>query len=169
MTKWLEKPPSAEIGEAGLAPDGRVGHLLDVRIVHFPPALHDGIAIFVRALAAGVEAGRAGVQQVDDAAVFLRLALEVVAGDALGGLGRPVGAHVGEDLRAVGQQLHEEHADAVEHVVFRCEDHRLLRAFEVERRVEDSLRIIAVGPMVRPLSLALEGRQRWRYGRRILQ
>ena len=93
---------------------------------------------------------------MDDAAVFLRLALEIVAGDALRGLGRPVGAHVGEDLRAVGQQLHKEHTKAVEDVILGRKDHRLLRAFKVERGVEHSLGIVAVGPVVGPLSLALE-------------
>ena len=93
---------------------------------------------------------------MDDAAVVLGLALEVVAGDALGGLGRPVGAHVGEDLGAVGQQLHKEHTKAVEDVILGRKDHRLLRAFKVERGVEHSLGIVAVGPVVGPLSLTLE-------------
>ena len=147
---------AAEVVEAGLAPDGRVGHLLDVLIRDLPPFLHNSVAVFVRALAAGVEAGCAGVQQMNDAAVLLRLTLQIIAGDALRRLRRPVGTHVGEDLCAVRQQLHEQHAETVEHVVFRCEDHRLLRAFKVEGRVEYSLGIVTVGPVVRPLSLALE-------------
>ena len=48
---------SAEVVEAGLAPDGRVGHLLDVLVGDLPPLLHDSVAILVSAFAAGVEAG----------------------------------------------------------------------------------------------------------------
>ena len=147
---------AAEVVKARLAPYGSIGHFLYVLVGDLPPALHDGVAVFIGAFAAGVETGRAGVEQVYDAAVVLGLALEVVAGDALGGLGRPVCAHVGEDLGAVGQQLHKEHAKAVEHVVFGRKDHRFLRAFKVEGGVEHGLGIVAVGPVIGPLPLTLE-------------
>ena len=147
---------AAEVVKARLAPYGSIGHFLYVLVGDLPPALHDGVAVFIGAFAAGVEAGRAGVEQVYDAAVVLGLALEVVAGDALRGLGRPVCAHVGEDLGAVGQQLHKEHAKAVEHVVFGRKDHRFLRAFKVEGGVEHGLGIVAVGPVIGPLPLTLE-------------
>ena len=54
-----------------------------------------------------VEAGRAGVEQVYYAAVLLSLALEFIAGGALGGLRGPEGTHIREYLRTVREQLHE--------------------------------------------------------------
>ena len=56
---------------------------------------------------------------------------EIVAGDALRGLGRPVGAHVGEDsARLVSSSMKSMPMPLS--TSFGREDHRLLRAFEVE-------------------------------------
>ena len=55
---------AAEVVKASLAPYGSVGHFLYVLVGDLPPALHDFVAVFVGAFAAGVEAGRAGVEQV---------------------------------------------------------------------------------------------------------
>jgi hypothetical protein len=76
-----------EVVKAGLAPHGGIGHLPDVLFGDVPPLLHGGAAVLIHALAAGVQAGRAGVQQMDDAAVLSGFALQIVAGDPFGRLG----------------------------------------------------------------------------------
>ena len=93
---------------------------------------------------------------MDEAAVLLRHAGHVIAGGPLGGLGGPVGAHIGKDLGAVGEQLHEQHPQTVEHVVLRGQDVGLPGAAVVEAGVQQGLRVIAVGIEVGPLALALE-------------
>ena len=93
---------------------------------------------------------------MDEALRFLRHALELVAGCLLDSLGAPVGAHVGEDLRRVRQQLAEEHAHAVERIVLGGEHVCLARAVPVERRVEHRFGEVAVRVKIRPLALALE-------------
>ena len=80
----------------------------------------------------------------------------VIAGRSLDRFRAPIGAHVREHLRAVGQQLHEQHAEAVERIVFGGKDVRLTRAVPVEGRVEHRLREVAVGIEIRPLALSLE-------------
>ena len=90
------------------------------------------------------------------AAVLLSLVLEFIAGGALGGLRGPEGTHIREYLRTIREQLHEEHAEAVEHVVFRGEHHGFLFAGKVEGGIEHRLGIVAVGPVIGPLPLALE-------------
>ena len=147
---------AAEVVEAGLAPYGRVGHLLDILIGDIPPLLHNVVAILVCTLAAGVQAGGSGVQQMDDTAVLLCVSLQIVARHALRGLRRPEGTHVREDLGAVRQKLHEQHAKAVQHVVFRSQNDGLLLSFEIEGGIENRFRIVAVRPVVCPLTLSLE-------------
>jgi hypothetical protein len=68
----------------------------------------------------------------------------------------PVGAQVGENLGGVGEQVAEEHAGAVERVVFGGDDVGRALAVPVERGIEDGFEEIAVGEVVGPLALALE-------------
>ena len=93
---------------------------------------------------------------MDEAAVLPGDALHVVAGGVLDGLGAPEGAHVGEHLGLVGQQLHEQHAQTVEHVVLGGEDVGLAGAVVVKGGVQHGLGEVAVRIEVRPLALALE-------------
>ena len=83
-------------------------------------------------------------------------ARQLAARDTAHGFGRPVGAHVGEELRAAGEQVQQEHRHAVERVILRSEGNRAADAVPVERRIEDGLREVAVGTEVGPLALALE-------------
>ena len=85
-----------------------------------------------------------------------RLALQVAARDSLDRLGTPVGAHVREELGGAGEQVAEEHGDAVERVVFGGDDVGLADAVPVEGAVQDRLHEIAVGHMVGPLALSLK-------------
>ncbi len=71
------------------------------------------IARRIGSFAARVKARRAGIQQMDYAAVLFGFALEFVVRNALCGFGGPVGTHVSEDLRTVREQLHEKHTHAV--------------------------------------------------------
>ena len=84
------------------------------------------------------------------------LARQFPACGALYGLRAPIGADVGKELRLVGQQVHEEHRNAVQRVVLGGEGVGFADAVPVERRVEDGFREVAVGTKVGPLSLALE-------------
>ncbi len=82
--------------------------------------------------------------------------VSLVAGHPLDGLGAPVGAHIGKDLGRAGQQVAEEHANAVQGIVLGGHDEGLADAVPVEGGVEDGLHEIAVGKVVRPLALPLE-------------
>ena len=46
---------AAEVIEAGFAPYGSVGHLLDILVGNLPPSLHGGVAVLIGALAAGIQ------------------------------------------------------------------------------------------------------------------
>ena len=123
---------------------------------HFIPGLHHVVSIRVLRLSVSVQTGRAGIDQMDEAARFLRDAFHFVAGRLLHRLRAPVGTHIRENLRPVGQKLHEQHAQAVEHIVFRRQHVRLARAVPVKGGVQHGLREIRVGIKIRPLALSLE-------------
>ena len=95
---------------------------------------------------------------MNDTAVFFSLASKLVSGNSLCGFGLPVCADIGKNLCAVCEQSHKEHADTVEHIVFRSKCHRLACAFKVKGRIEECLGVVAVRPVVCPLSLTLEAR-----------
>ena len=120
---------------------------------NFPAGFHGGAAVALL-LAGAVEGGGAGVDQVQEAAGSG--ALELVAGHALDRLCAPVGADIGEDGCGMGEQVDEEHGDAVERVVFGGHDVGGADPVPVERRGQDGLQKIAVGQVVCPLALALE-------------
>ena len=94
---------------------------------------------------------------MDDA--LARLAAQLVAGDAFHRRRAPVSAHVGENLRRVGEQVPKEHGGAVERIVFGGENKRLTDAVPVEGRVQDCFHEVAVGGMVGPLALSLKARR----------
>ncbi len=74
---------------------------------------------------------------------------------AFHGFGAPVGAHVAEHHAAVGQQVAEEHGQAVHGVIFGSQDVRLADAVPVERGAHQALREVEVGLVVGPLALSL--------------
>ena len=71
---------------------------VDVLVGHLPPLFHDGIAVFISTFARCVNAGCAGVDEMDESVRFLSLALEIVAGDALHRIARPICSDIGEYL-----------------------------------------------------------------------
>ena len=122
----------------------------------FPERLHRGLAV-VRLLAAAVERRRAGVDEVQQA--VRGGAGQSVAGHALDRLGAPIGAHVGENLRGVRQQMAEQHARAVERVVFRRDQHGSRMPFQSNDEFRMASRKSPFGIMVGPVALALEAGQ----------
>lgn len=56
--------------------------------------------------------------------------------DALHRLWRPVGAHIGKDLRRTGELMAEQHRHAVQAVVFGGDNERFAYAIPVEGAVE---------------------------------
>ena len=93
---------------------------------------------------------------MNDTVGFGSLALQLVAGHPLGCLTRPIGADVRKDLRTVGQQTHHQHTHTVENVVFGRQRIRLTGALIIEGGAEQRFRIVAVRPVVGPLTLTLE-------------
>jgi len=83
-------------------------------------------------------------------------ACQGLAGDPPDRLGTPEGAHIRENLRAIGQEVAEQHRERVQRVVLRGEDVRLADAGPIERGVQDSLGKIAVREVIRPLALPLK-------------
>ena len=148
---------SGEVLAGGGVEGGGLQIRLDVRLGDLPPVLDDGVALGVLLLTGGVERGGPGVAQVDEA--VLGASLELVTGDPLNGLGAPVGAHVTEELRTVGQDGVEEHGHGVAGVALRGEDLLGPLAVPVEGGVEEGLEDVAVGLVVRPLTLPLEARR----------
>jgi len=71
----------------------------------------------------------------------------------------PEGPDVGEDLRGVREEIAKEHRHAVEGVVLGRHQVRLAGTGPVEVRVGDRLEEVAVGKVVRPLTLPLETRK----------
>ena len=147
---------AAEIAEVGIVPGGSCEHGLLVFLGDLVPRLHDAVAILIACLAAGIECGCAGIDQVQETAVFFGNAFHIISRHALDGLRAPISTHVGEHLGFVGQQLHEEHAETVQHIIFRCKDVGFAGAVVVKSGIENSLGEVTVGIEVRPLSLALE-------------
>jgi len=119
----------------------------------FPERLHRGLAVDFLPPGA-VERGRAGIDEVQNTA--RRRTSQFVAGDAFDGLRTPVGAHVGKNLRGVGEQMTKQHRSAIETIILRRDDVGRADAVPVEGRVQDGLEKIAVGLVIRPLALALE-------------
>ena len=146
---------AAEVAGRGRVEGRGLQRGLAVLLGELIPGLDDVLAV-AHGLAGAVQRGGAGVTQVEQAGGGAPLGLP--AGGLLDGLGAPVGAHVGEDLRRVGQQVAEEHRRAVERVVLGGHDGGLADAGPVEVRVEDGLQNVAVREVVRPLALALEAR-----------
>ncbi len=101
-----------------------------------------------------VQRSRAGVDQVNNA--VLSPVSELLAGNAFNRLRRPVGTHIGEDLRGAGHQVPKEHCHAVQTVIFGRHHVRLANAIPVERAVKQRLCGIAVGIMIGPVTLPLE-------------
>src|SRR5437588_4394807 len=87
---------------------------------------------------------------------MLGFAFQYVAGDALNRGGAPIRAHIRKHLRAVGEQMAEEHGCTIERIVFGGDDERLANAVPVKRRTKHRFHEIAVGIVIGPLSLPLE-------------
>ena len=111
----------------------------------------------LRLFAGPVERGGTGVDKVQKAAG--RWAFQSMPGHALDGIGRPVGADIGEQLRRSGKQMAEQHGRAVQGVVFRSDDVGLANAVPIETCVKDRLHEVAVREMIRPLPLPLKARR----------
>ena len=95
---------------------------------------------------------------MNESARFLRNAFHFVSRGLLHRLRAPVGTHIRKNLRPVGQKLHEQHAETVQHIVFRCQHIRLSRTVPVKGSIQHGLREICIGIKVRPLTLSLEAR-----------
>ena len=147
---------ATEIAQIGIVPGGVFHNGLGVLLGDLIPGLERGIAICILSRAVCIQTACAGVDQMDKAVCLGSLALEVIARAALDSITAPIGTDVGKHLCAIGQQLHKQHADAVEHVVLGGQNIGLSRAVPVKRGVEHSLGKVAVGIEVRPLTLTLK-------------
>ena len=145
---------AAHVFAAGRVPGRRFEASFGLLFGDLPEGFHHGVALGVGHRARGVQRAASRVDQVDDA--VRGLARQFPARGALYGFGAPIGAYVGEKLRLIGQQVHEEHRNAVQRVVFGGEGVGFADAVPVERRVEDGFREVAVGAEVGPLALALK-------------
>ena len=148
------EPAAAEVLIVGAAPVGRTEHRFDIGIGDVEPLLHAAVSALVLRDAGGVERRRTRVDEVQEAVGGD--ALRAASAHPLDRLGAPVGAHVGEDGGAVGQQRLKEHGDAVAGVVLGGEHGRALFAVPVEGAVVDRLHEVAVREPVGPLALPLE-------------
>ena len=88
---------------------------LHIAPAHLPRGFHHRPALGILHLAGSIKSGRARIDQVDE--TTRSGSAGTLSGHAFYGVRTPVGAHVGEHHAAVGQQVAEEHRDAVEEVV----------------------------------------------------
>ena len=145
---------AAEILVIRAAPVRCVRTGLDVLVFHLPEGLHHIIACLVPARAAAVQCCRARVDEVDES--VLCHSLRPPACHTLAGLGAPIGTHVMEAGRGVGDQRAQQHGHTVAGVVLRCKGRGHFRAVPVESAGQDGLGKIRVGQPVCPLALPLE-------------
>ena len=87
---------------------------------------------------------------------ILCVSLDIISGYSLYRLAAPVSTNVREHSSAAGQLFLEQHAQSVQAVILCCQNVRLTCSVIVEGSGKECFRIIAVRPVVGPLSLALE-------------
>ena len=132
-------------------PGDGIQALLSFFFADFPEMFHNGIAVFIAHLTGGVGSSGAGVDQVDQTRFR-----HIITGNALDCFLTPEGTDVGEALRSAGQQVTEQHGNAVESIVFRGKDHGFTDPVPVEGGVEDRFHEVAVGHVIGPLTLSLK-------------
>ena len=81
---------------------------------------------------------------------------DLIARHTLDRIGTPVGAHIGEDLCRIGQQVAKEHRNGVEAVVLRSHKSRHAHAITVEGTVRDGFEKVTVRRAIGPVALSLE-------------
>ena len=128
---------------------------VDFFVRDLPEGLEGGLSVRPLLLAGSIEGCRAGIDQVEQT-IGRRSFRFPTPGSFGDGVGAPVGAEVGKDLGAVGQQPAEEHAGPVHGVVFRGHDVGGALPIPIEGTVEDRLEVIPIRVVVGPLPLALE-------------
>ncbi|MEN9991533.1 MAG: hypothetical protein RLZZ224_1235 [Verrucomicrobiota bacterium] len=136
-------------------PGGGIEAGLDFLLGDFPEGFHHRLTI-AGLLACAIQRGGTRVDEVQDA--VLRHAFQFIARHAFHGIGRPIGADIGKNLRGVGEQVTKEHRHAIEAVIFRSDHERRATAIPVERSREDGFKEIAIRAVVGPLALTLEAR-----------
>ena len=144
---------SAEIAVIGRAKPGCRKAIGNFGVGNFPERLHGRFAVF-NLTAGSVEAGCAGIDKMYDAAS--RGAGERSAGDALHRIGAPISPDIGKNLSGAGEEVAEQHGNAVQVVVLGRDDERLPYAVPVKRGGEHGFEEIPVGEMIGPLALSLE-------------
>ena len=145
---------AAEILIVGAAPIGAVQAGLDVGLTHLPIGLHTMLALFVDGGTAAVQCGGTAVDQMDDAVG--RLTGQLLAADALAGLGAPIGTHVVEAGCGIGDQRAHQHRQTVKGIVFGGKGGGRLGAVPVKGGSKQALGKVAVGKPVGPVALTLE-------------
>ena len=145
-----------EIPAVGIVPGGCRHNSLLVLFRHLIPGLHDAVALRILCLSAGIQTGCAGVNQMDKSARLLCNPLQLIAGGLLHRLGTPVSTHISENLSTIGQQLHKQHAQTVQHIVLRGQNIRLSGPIPVKGGIQHGLGEVTVRVEVGPLPLSLE-------------
>ena len=147
---------AAEVARHRWVPRRRRERGIDLGRFDLPERLHRRLAVALHD-ARRVEGRRTGIDEVDDSAGGP--AGQRLTRDCADRVRAPVRPDVGKDLGGVREQVAKEHRRPVEAVVLGRERVRRTDPVPVERRVQDRLREVAVGGVVRPLALALEPAQ----------
>ena len=104
---------SPEVTIVRLTPGGGIQAGFLIRLRHLPEGLHNALALLILHLAAGIQAGSAGVDQMQEAPCLFCHTLQLIASGLLHRLRTPVSAHIRENLRSSCEQLHKQHTDTV--------------------------------------------------------
>ena len=147
---------AAEISIVGRRPLGGFRHFVNIFIGHFPPFPAACIALFVCADAGEIQGGSTGVDQMDKTVRVSGVSFNLITGHPFNRLPAPVGADVREHRGPSCQLLLEQHAEAVQHIIFGGKDVGFPRSVIVKGSGEEGFRIVAVGIEIRPLALSLE-------------
>src|SRR5699024_8272430 len=147
---------AAEISVVSCVPGGCGHNSFLIFLSYVPPFFHNSVSVFIFCLSVGIQTACAGVDQMDETAVFFCNAFKVISCYSLNSVRAPVCTNICEHLRAVGKEFHEHHSETVQYVVLCCQDVGLSCAFPVKGSIQHSLREVSVGIEVCPLSLTLE-------------
>ena len=147
---------AAEVSVVCCVPGGCSHNSLLIFLSYVPPFFHNSVSVLVLRLSVSIQTACAGVDQMDETAVFFCNAFKIISCYSLNSIRAPVCTNICEHLRTVGKKFHEHHSKTVQYVVLCCQNVRLSCAFPVKGSIQHSLCKVSVRIEVCPLSLSLE-------------
>ena len=144
---------ATEIIAVGRHPTGGLKTCFHIGIGDIPRLLHRGLSVCCRHSTRSIEGSGTAINKMYETACGLLL--RFLACHTFHSFGAPVGTDIREHHATVGEQVTEEHRQAVEEVVLRSQDISLAGAVPVEAGAEHRFREVEVRFVIGPLALTL--------------